>query len=162
MRALRHLFDFGSARRRFPPAVLDEIRGAIAASEHRHAGEIVFAVEGSLPLVDVLRGRDARDRAREAFAHLRVWDTERNVGVLVYVLIADRAIEIVADRGIAAKVAEAEWREVCALMRRRFAEGDYGGGALAGIEAITTILTRHFPSDGAPRADELPDRPVLL
>lgn len=162
MRALRHLFDLGSARRHFPPATLDAIQHAIKASEHRHLGEIVFAVEGSLPPLDVLRGLDARERAHEAFARLRVWNTEANTGVLVYVLLADHAIEVVADRGIAAKVAADEWREVCALIQRHFAAGDYERGALAGVEAVTAILARHFPADGRRNADELPDRPVLL
>lgn len=162
MRALRHLFDFGLAKRRFPPATLDAIQRAIKASEHRHFGEIVFAVECTLPPFEALRGRSARERAHEAFAQLRVWNTERNTGVLVYVLLADHAIEIVADRGIAARVGEDEWRAVCALIQRFFADGDYEGGAIAGVEAITAILARHFPADGRPNADELPDRPVLL
>ena len=162
MRVLRHLFDFGLARRRFPPATLDAIQRAIKASESRHLGEIVFAVEGSLPPLAVLRRHDVRERAREAFAQLRVWNTEHNTGVLVYVLLAEHAIEIVADRGIAAKVAEDEWREVCALIRQHFVAGDYPRGAIAGVEAITAILARHFPADGQRNPDELPDRPVLL
>lgn len=162
MRWLRHLFDFDGARRRFPSATLDAIQRAIKASEHRHLGEIVFAVENVLPLSDVWRRVGARERAHEAFGQLRVWNTERNTGVLVYVLLADHAIEIVADRGIAAKVAEGEWREVCVLIQRHFVAGDYERGALAGVEAVTAILARHFPADGRRNADELPDRPVLL
>jgi uncharacterized membrane protein len=162
MRWIRHLFDFSSAKRHFPPATLDAIQHAIAASEHRHRGEIVFAVEGSLPLAEAFGRHSARDRAHEVFARLRVWNTERNTGVLVYVLLAEHAIEIVADRGVAAKVAEDEWRGVCALMQARFAQGDYKGGAIAGVEAITAILVRHFPADGTPNRDELPDRPVVL
>ena len=162
MRWSRHLFDFSIARRRFPPATLDAIQHAIAASEHRHRGEIVFAVEGSLPLAEAFTRRTPRERAHEVFARLRVWNTEQNTGVLVYLLLAEHAIEIVADRGIAAKVAEDEWRQVCALMQARFAHGDYQGGAIAGIEAITAILVRHFPADGGPHRDELPDRPVVL
>ena len=162
MRVLRHLSDFGLARRHFPTLVLDAIQHAIADSEAGHLGEIVFAVEGSLGVADILRGKSARDRAREVFAHLRVWNTEHNTGVLVYVLLADRTIEIVADRGIAAQVGEEEWRGVCELMRARFADGDYEGGALAGVDAISAILVRHFPADGQRNPDELPDRPVLL
>ncbi|HEY0230635.1 MAG TPA: TPM domain-containing protein [Dokdonella sp.] len=134
----------------------------MAASEHRHSGEIVFAVEGSLPQAELLRGLESRRRAHEVFAHLRVWNTEHNTGVLVYVLLADHAIEIVADRGIAAKVAEDEWRAVCTLMQQHFSAGNYEAGALAGVDAITQILMRHFPADGRRNADELPDRPVLL
>jgi uncharacterized membrane protein len=162
MRLLAHLFDFSSAKPHFPPATLDAIQHAIAASEHRHLGEIVFAVEGSLPVVPVMRGRSARERAHEVFARLRVWNTEHNTGVLVYILLADHAIEIVADRGIAAKVDENEWRDVCALMQKRFAAADYQAGAIAGVDAITAILARHFPANDGPNRGELPDRPVLL
>lgn len=162
MRWVRHLFDLRGAHGRFPAATLDAIQHAIAASEHGHLGEIVFAVEGSLSFGAVLAGRSARERAHDLFGRLRVWDTERNTGVLVYVLLADHAIEILADRGIAAKVGDDEWRAVCALMQARFAEGDHEGGAIAGVEAITAILVRHVPSDGHPNPDELPDRPVLL
>jgi uncharacterized membrane protein len=162
MRWLTHLFSGSSAKRHFPPATLDAIQHAIAASEHRHLGEIVFAVEGSLAPTELARNRHARARAHEVFAHLRVWNTEHNSGVLVYVLLADHAIEIVADRGIAAKVDEAEWRSVCALMQEHFSAGNYQAGALAGIDAITAILARHFPANGTRHADELPDRPVLL
>lgn len=162
MRVSRHLFDLGSAQRHFPPATLDAIQQAIAASEHRHLGEIVFAVEGSLPLLRARRMRSPRDRAHEVFAHLRVWNTEHNTGVLVYLLLAEHAIEIVADRGVAAKIDDAQWRPVCALMQQHFAAGDYRRGAIAGVEAIGELLIRHFPADGKRNPDELPDRPVLL
>ena len=162
MRILRHLFDFGLARRHFPVPVLDAIQHAIAASEARHPGEIVFAVEGSLGIADILRGRAARDRAREVFAHLRVWNTEHNTGVLVYVLLADRTIEIVADRGIAAQVTAAEWEVICARMRDRYASGQWREGSLAGIAAAHALLARHFPGNDKANPDELPDRPVLL
>ncbi|MET0225911.1 MAG: TPM domain-containing protein [Dokdonella sp.] len=162
MRWLTHLLSGSSAKKHFPPSTLDAIQHAIAASEHRHFGEIVFAVEGNLPQGELLRGHTSRRRANEVFAHLRVWNTEHNTGVLVYVLLADHAIEIVADRGIAAKVAEDEWGEVCALMQQHFAAGSYQSGALAGVDAITQILVRHFPAEGRRNADELPDRPVLL
>ena len=162
MRWLKHLLARMSAERHFPAATLDAIQHAIAASEHRHLGEIAFAVEGGLPLAEVFAGRSARDHAHAAFARLRVWDTEHNTGVLVYILLADHAIEIVADRGIAAKVGEAEWSAICALMQRDFATGHYEKGALAGVAAIGEILARHFPAHGKRNADELPDRPVLL
>lgn len=162
MRVIRHLCDFGRAKRRFPPSMLDAIQKAIAASEHRHRGEIVFAVEGALPLDEVLARRTPRRRAAAIFAHLRVWNTEHNTGVLVYLLLADHAIEIVADRGISAKVEATEWAEICALMQSYFATRDYQAGAIAGIDAITQLLARHFPADGRRNVDELPDRPVLL
>ena len=162
MRLIRHLFDLGSAKRHFPPATLDAIQHAIAASEHAHLGEIVFAVEGRLSFMEAVRARSARDRAHEVFGHLRVWDTEQNTGVLVYLLLAEHAIEIVADRGVAAEIPQSEWQPVCELMQQRFAAADYRGGAIAGVAAIGELLTRHFPADGEPNSDELPDRPVLL
>ncbi len=162
MRAIRHLFDLSSAQRHFPAQTLDAIQRAIAASEHQHLGEIVFAVEGSLPLQRVLRSHGARTRAEEVFARLRVWNTEHNSGVLVYILLADHAIEIVADRGIAAKVAQDEWHPACALMQQHFARGEYESGAIAGVAAIGELLARHFPVDGQRNRDELLDRPVLL
>jgi len=162
MRWLKHAIARLNAHRYFPPATLDAIQHAIAASEHRHLGEICFAVEGGLPLAEVFASHNPRERAHVAFARLRVWDTEQNTGVLVFVLIADHAIEIVADRGIAAKVAEAEWSAVCALMQREFVNDEYEKGALAGVAAITEILARHFPANGQRNPDELPDRPVLL
>jgi len=162
IRWLGHLFARTTAARSFPPATLDAIQHAIAASEHRHLGEICFAVEGGLPLAAVFAGHRPRERAHDVFARLRVWDTECNTGVLVYILLADHAIEIVADRGIAAKVGESEWADICALMQREFARGEYRSGALAGVEAISEILVRHFPADGKRNADELPDRPILI
>jgi uncharacterized membrane protein len=163
MRWLRHLFDLSSAKRRFPAATLDAIQQAIASSEHRHHGEIVFAVEGNLAFGDVLRGVTPRARAEEVFAHLRAWNTERNTGVLVYLLLADHAIEIVADRGVAREVDESEWTPICAQMQRHFLDGGYERGAIAGVEAVGELLARHFPADGDARnQDELPNRPTLL
>ena len=163
MRWLKHLLSRMTAERHFPPATLDAIQHAIAASEHRHLGEICFAVEGGLPFAEIVARRTPRDRAHAAFGRLRVWNTEQNTGVLVYILIADRAIEIIADRGIAARVGEAEWATIVALMQREFVSGEYEKGALAGVAAISEILVRHFPATGGRRnPDELPDRPVLL
>lgn len=163
MRWLRHLFDLSSVKRRFPGAALDAIQHAIAASEHRHHGEIVFAVEGSLGFGHILRGVTARARAEDVFAHLRVWNTERNTGVLVYLLLADHAIEIVADRGVAREIDVSEWMPICALMQRHFLEGGYERGAIAGVEAVGELLARHFPADGNARnKDELSNRPTLL
>ena len=161
-RLARHLFADIGARRRFPPAALDAIQQAIADGERRHQGQVCFAIEGGLPLAEVLRGRSPRARAGLAFGHLRVWDTRHNSGVLIYVLLADHAIEIVADRGIAARVPQAEWQAVCERMRERFAAGDYARGASDGIAAVSAILAREFPADGSARDNELPDKPVLL
>ena len=162
LRMLRHTFAEGSARRKFSASVLDTIQKVIAAGERRHSGQVMFAVEGALPALDLARGRSPRERAHEVFAHLRVWDTQHNSGVLVYVLLADHAIEILADRGIAAKVGEAEWKSIVTQMQQRFTAGEFERGAVEGVGAANDILARHFPADGAPRANELPDRPVVL
>ena len=161
-RIAKHLVAEGAARRRFPDSTLDAIQKSIATGETRHKGQVCFAIESALPLGELLRGRSTRERAHEVFAHLRVWDTEHNSGVLIYVLIADHAIEIVADRGIAARVAEAEWQAVCARLRDRFAAGDFEAGAIAAVDAVSAILALHFPADGSPVPNELPDRPVRL
>jgi uncharacterized membrane protein len=148
--------------RRFPAALLDELAAAIAAGERTHRGEIRFAVESRLPPLAVLEGLDATTRAQQVFAQLRVWDTELNSGVLFYLLMAEHRIEIVADRGIAARVATGEWDAVCARMRERYAAGQWREGSLDGIAAAHALLERHFPGDGQANPDELPDRPVLL
>ncbi|WP_108470821.1 TPM domain-containing protein [Rhodanobacter thiooxydans] len=148
--------------RRFPRALLDEMAAAIATGERTHLGEIRFAVESRLAPLAVLEGLDAAARARQVFAQLRVWDTELNSGVLLYVLMAEHRIEIVADRGIAAKVSTHEWANLCARMRESYAAGQWRTGSLDGIAAANALLERHFPGDGKANPDELPDRPVLL
>ncbi len=162
MRWFRHLAHGPLARRHFSARTLQAIQDAIAESERGHHGEIAFAVEARLPVTDVLRHRTARDRAHQVFANLRVWDTRHNTGVLVYVLLADRAIEIVADRGVTARVDRAEWDVVCRLMEGHFGAGEYRTGAIAGIRAVGAILGRQFPSGGAADTNELPDRPSIV
>jgi uncharacterized membrane protein len=161
-RILRHLIAEGSARRHFPSPVLDAIQRAVADGERRHHGQVCFAAEGALTLGALWRGRTPRERAQEIFAHLRVWDTEHNSGVLIYVLLADHAIEILSDRGIAAKVDESEWKSICEQMQQRFIADDFERGAVAGVTAVSEILVRHFPADGSARQNELPDKPVVL
>lgn len=145
----------------FPAASLAAIERAIAAGEATHGGEIRFAVEGALPTAHLLRGQSARERAIEMFSQLRVWDTEHNSGILIYLLLADRDVEIVADRGIHAKAGEEEWERICRRMEASFREGEYEAGVVAGIEAVSRQLASHYPVAGR-RADELPDRPVVL
>jgi uncharacterized membrane protein len=161
IRCLKHLLipDW-MARRAFPSRVASRIEKAIRDSERQHLGELRFVAEGSLPLGHLFQDR-IRKRAEELFARLGVWDTEHNSGVLIYVQLVDRRIEIVADRGIAAKVAEAEWRAVCRAMEKSFKDGRFAEGALEAIERCTALLARHFPSSGGER-NELPDRPVFL
>jgi uncharacterized membrane protein len=160
-RIFRHLFSEGSARRDFPPRVLDAIHRAIVAGEHLHSGEVMFAAHGALPWNALWRGRSAHESAQEAFAHLRVWDTQQNNGVLIYVLLADRAIEIVADRGVEPKVDDAQWEAICTRMQQRFAAREFEQGAIEGVMAVSRLLAQHFPAQGARPANELPDRPVV-
>lgn len=162
-RIARHLFAEGSARRRFPERVLDAIQHTVAAGELRHHEQVCFAAEGALGLGPLLRGTMPRERAHEVFAHLRVWDTQRNSGVLIYVLLADHAIEIVADRGIAAKVDAAQWQAICMQIEKRFIAGEFEQGAIEGVRAVSDVLEKHFPrNENSSDVNELPDRPVLL
>jgi uncharacterized membrane protein len=144
-----------------PESALDRIAAAIGASETHHGGEIRFVAAGALDFVPVLRGLTPRERALEVFSMLRVWDTEGNSGVLVYVQLVDRHIEIVADRGIAAHIAQSEWDAICRRMEEAFGAGRFVDGALAGVEDVNRLLMRHFPA-GVRNPDELPDRPVVL
>ena len=160
-RTIRHLFStMWGVRRAFPPAALDAIERAIRESEAAHHGEIRFAVEHALDLSQLLAGVSARDRSIEVFSQLRVWDTEHNNGVLIYLLFADRDVEIVADRGIHAKVG-AGWEDICRLMEQRFRRGEFEAGVIEGIHAVGTHLSQHFPSDRQ-GSNELADRPVML
>ena len=149
----------------FPSSTLDAIEQAIAAVERTHAGEIRFAVETALTPLHILNGMAPRDRALEVFGLLRVWDTEHNNGVLIYVLMADRGVEIVADRGFKDRVSAAEWEAVCRLMEEHFRAGRFKIGSIAGVDAIGNLLARHFPPGPTPleqSANQLPDRPILL
>lgn len=160
VRLLRHLLipDW-VARRAFPAAALEKIFQAISGSERLHRGEIAFAIEGGLP--PRLASLPCRRRAEQLFGELGVWDTEENIGVLIYVQLVDRDIEIVADRGIAARVAQAEWEAICREMEAALRADRYEAAALAGIRAVSDLLARHFPP-GADDSDEQPNRPVVL
>jgi uncharacterized membrane protein len=161
-RIMRHL-SCGRANvyRVLPPRALESIERAIAATEMQHDGQIRFAVEAALDWQPLLAGQTARDRAVEVFSELRVWDTELNNCVLIYLLLADRDVEIVADRGIHARVGEAAWEAICGAMEREFAEGRFEAGAIVAVRAISDLLATHFPPQ-AENPDELPNRPVLL
>ena len=161
-RLLRHLLsDQWSVRRAFPPAVLRAIRDRIGEQEKRHSGQLRFAVEAALPPAQLWRNQDARSRALELFGQLGVWDTEHNSGVLIYLLLADRRVEIVADRGVHGKVGSAAWEAICGEMQRAFAAGRFEQGASSGIAAISDLLAAHFPPRRGNR-DELPNEPVVL
>ena len=162
MRMLKHLCATrAGTRRRFSRDVLDAIDKAVTAAEQRTSGEIRFAIETALDIPELWAGKPPRDCAHDAFAHLRVWDSELNNGVLIYVLMADRDVEIVADRGAAARISPNEWETACKLMESHFREGRFREGALAGVEAVAGLLEREFPSRPGNR-DELPNQPTLL
>ena len=161
-RAVRHAFTTRARLRRwFPPATLARIRDEIALGERTHAGEVCFAVESRLPLRDALAGRTARERAADVFSRLRVWDTERNSGVLIYALLAERSVEILADRGIASCAAELEWRALCALIAEGFRADAPATAVLEAIARIHALLARHFPA-AADNPRELSDEPRVL
>jgi len=161
-RALEHLvIPDRMALRAFPKRALDRIEQAIGASERSHSGELRLVLEANMNPLDVLRGRSARDRALELFSLLRVWDTEHNSGVLVYLQMIDHRIEIVADRGINRLVAQAEWDAICRRMEGAFRAGNFEAGALEAIGEITQLLNRHVPP-GSHNPDELPDRPLIV
>lgn len=161
-RLLTHLFARSSASV-YPLASLERIAAAVAAGEARHLGEIRFAVEASLTAREVLAGRDARDRAVDVFSQLRVWDTQANNGVLIYLLLADHRIEIVADRGLDDCVSAEQWRGVCQLMEERLRAGEAEEAAVAAINAVSDLLAQHFPRNtGTADRNELPDMPQLL
>jgi uncharacterized membrane protein len=162
-RIARHVFaTTWSARRAFTDEVLGRIEAAVHAGEGLHDGEVRFAIETELGWPALLAGESARERALEVFAFLRTWDTERNNGVLIYVLFADRDVEIVADRGFNDRVTHEEWQRICDLIRGHFARGEFEAGSLDGIAAVSELMAAHFPAVPGRRRDELPDRPVFL
>jgi len=160
-RLWRHLVtDRADVNRAFPAAELQRVEAAVAASERRHGGQVCVAIEAALPLARVWQGVTPRERALEVFGLLRVWDTERNDGVLVYLLLADRDVEIVADRGINAKVGAGAWETICRGMESAFRDGRHTEGIEAGVAAIADLLVVHAP--GTRGGNELSDRPVIL
>lgn len=151
-----------SVRRAFPAETLRAIEGATRDAESKHSGEIRFAIEDSLPFRQLWRRITPRQRAVEVFAQLGVWDTRDNNGVLIYVLLADRHVEIVADRGAGeGRVPQSEWAACCRVMEQHFRKGEFREGAVAGIEAVAALLARH-PSGPRDAGNELLDKPALL
>ncbi|HKU07949.1 MAG TPA: TPM domain-containing protein [Bradyrhizobium sp.] len=158
----RHLLEHRWRERRiFTPKVLDRIEQAIKAGEATHSGQIRFVVEGALDGKPLFRNQPARERALDIFSQLRVWDTEHNNGVLIYLLLADRDVEIVADRGIHGKVGTEGWEKTCAVMEKEFRAGLFEHGVVRGIEEVSRLLAQHFPKQPGD-SNELPDAPVML
>lgn len=161
-RVIRHWLTPGwQVRRTFPAKAFAAIETAISAAERSHGGQICFAVEAALETGPLLRGVSARERALEVFSQLRVWDTEQNNGVLIYLLLADHDVEIVADRGISAHVGAAEWERICQTMERAFYDGRFDGGVIEGITLVGAQMALHYPRRGD-TANELSNRPVVL
>ena len=158
----KHLLEYRwRVRRIFTPRVLASIEQAIRTAEAGHSGQIRFVVEGALDGAPLFRGQSARDRALDIFSQLRIWDTAHNNGVLIYLLLADRNVEIIADRGIDARVGAAGWENICAVMEAEFRKSNFEAGVLKGIEAVSRELATHFPADDV-GWNELPDAPVVI
>src|SRR3954467_9302091 len=158
----KHLLEHRwRVRRMFPPQVLVTIERAIKAGEATHAGQVRFVVEGALDGKPLFRNQPARERALDLFSKLRIWDTADNNGVLIYLLLADRDVEIIADRGIEAKVGRSGWGKICRDMESDFSYGRFESGAIKGVEAVSRQLAAHFPPDVSTR-NELPDAPVVI
>ena len=148
------------ARRRFGERVLDAIEAAIRATESQHSGEISFAVEAALEFGELWRGGSVHERAIEVFSELRVWDTAANNGVLIFLLLAERNVEIVADRGAAARIGPEDWERVCRTMEEHFRAGRFEEGAIGGVQSVGALLAQHFPATSG-STNELRDRPVV-
>jgi uncharacterized membrane protein len=149
------------AARCFDSRILEAIQHQIVAGEQRHSGEVMFVVESELTTNQLLAGLSSRDRAREVFAAHGVWNTEANNGVLIYVLLADHKVEIVADRGIDARVEPGAWQAIIDVIDAHFHKGEFEAGSISGVTAVSRLLETHFPSSGT-SGNELPDRPVML
>ena len=160
-RLIKHLLTPAwIARRDFPASVIVAIEAEIKKSEAQHAGEIRFVVEAALDFFPLLRNQSARERAIDVFSQLRLWDTEGNNGVLIYLLLADRDVEIIADRGINSRVGTDTWEGICKSMETALSHGDFEKGIIIGIQQITALLVQHFPAL-AENQNELPDRPIV-
>ncbi|MCX7149554.1 MAG: TPM domain-containing protein [Rhodocyclales bacterium] len=161
-RLLKHLLLPGWwVQRVFARDDLVAIRKAVTACEKSHRGELRFVVEGPLPVSVLWRAMSPRTRAADLFSALRIWDTEENSGILIYVQLVDRKVEILADRGIAARVAQAEWDAVCRAMEANFRRGEWRNGALQAVTRAGELLTSHFPA-GPNNPNELPDQPLMF
>ncbi|GAB3655284.1 TPM domain-containing protein [Ramlibacter alkalitolerans] len=162
-RMLRHRWvDDADTRRAIPPALVQRLADRVAASEARHGGEIRIYIEAGLPLSYLWRDAAPRERAIAMFGKLGVWDTEQNNGVLIYLLLAEHAIEVVADRGLARHVPQAHWQEIVRSMGDAFRAGRYEEGLVQAVDEVTALLVQHFPlRGGEANPNELPDEPVL-
>jgi uncharacterized membrane protein len=161
-RLIRNLFTTTAAgRRAFPEPTLKAIQAAIADGETQHRAEVRLIVEPALAAGAVLNGHTSRQRARELFSLYRVWDTEENCGVLIYINLADHKVEIIADRGVDRAIGAPEWQAVCRTMTQGFARGAFHDSTIAGLVQLNQVLATHFPATGS-RHNQLSDRPIML
>jgi uncharacterized membrane protein len=161
-RLLKHLFYSPmQAARVFPPGVLDALGAEVARSETRHRGEIRFLIEPALPGLSLLRGESPRARAQKLFFREGVADTQERNGVLLYLLLADRDLEIIVDAGVHAREPASTWASIAARMEAHYRAGRFLEGSRDGIAAVSEVLARHYPPEGA-NPNELPDRPQVL
>ncbi|TCS36218.1 TLP18.3/Psb32/MOLO-1 phosphatase superfamily protein [Paucimonas lemoignei] len=150
-----------TAQKAFPPQALHDIQAAIASGEKLHRAEIRLIIEPALPITDMLQGAHSRARARELFTLYRVWDTEDNCGVLVYINLADHKVEIIADRASGRALQPNDWKEICRRMTEGFSHGEYGPSVLAALDLLNRLLQQHFPGQGD-NLNELSDRPLIV
>ena len=163
LRLLRHRWlDETDVRRALDDAAMARLTERVQHSERRHRGEIRLCVEAGLPLSYLWRGASARERALAMFGKLRVWDTEHNNGVLIYLLLAEHAIEVVADRGLAQHVPAPQWQSLTQAMAAAFKAGRFEQGLVEAIGVVEQLLLLHFPleSDQA-NPNELADTPFV-
>ena len=162
-RLFKHLLHFPWwVHKKFSPITLNKIEEAIKQSETQHHAEIRFAVESSLSFIELLQNNPCFDRGVEVFSELKIWDTEHNNGVLIYLLLADRKVEIIADRGLNKKITSEEWQSVCESMEHLFKQDEFETGVLLGIDEISKLLTQHYPAENKDKLDELSNKPVIL
>ena len=162
-RILKHRWlDESDVQHAVPPALLQHLARRVAASEQRHTGEVRICVEAGLPMSYLWRGASARERAVMMFGKLRVWDTQHNNGVLIYLLLADHSIELVADRGLNQHVSAAQWQAMVQHLGAAIHDGRYEDGLTQALEEVSAVLVQHFSlAEGDPRRNELPNEPFL-
>ena len=154
--------DDADSNRAVPPDMVERLMRRVMASERRHSGEVRIYVEAGLPMSYLWRDANARERALALFGKLRIWDTELNNGVLIYLLLADHAIELVADRGLNQRVSVGEWQATATKLGTAIRAGQYEEGLTQALEEVSAVLVKHFPLESNhANLNELPDRPVV-
>ncbi|TGK00164.1 hypothetical protein EHQ53_04960 [Leptospira langatensis] len=156
-----HLSGFSLLRKYFSSKDLKEIKSAVTDSEKSHRGEIRIAIETKLSLYQVLFGKTAKERSVEMFSFLRVWDTEENTGILVYLLLSEKKILILADRGIYKKIGQDRLNEISHKIGTGLKSGKAKEAIVEGIRELSSDLKKHFPAKGK-NPNELPDEPFIV